>query len=134
LLIGQDFTAFFIGCGAYTAFLLLYSMLCWFDVPKELRKRPGKPSDFGVLQLGRITPEAARVIGDSPAIKDQVFESVRHQLILVEHNFREGTWRSYIEIADDRILAYSTSYESASSPVLDCGEQHGAGRFLTTPD
>ncbi len=129
----RDFKAFFIACGVYTVFLLLYSVACWLDVPKQLRRMPDKPADFNVVRLGPITASTARFLAEAQIIRDQTFSSKRHQLFRVDRVYPEGTWRFEIEVADDQVLAMATSYESIVSPVLDRGDQIGEGRFLVVP-
>jgi hypothetical protein len=133
ILIVRDFRAFFIACGVYTLFLLLYSLVCWLEVPKQLRRMPDRPADFRVVRLGPITANAARFLGEAHVIRDQVFGSMRHQLFRVERIYPEGAWMCEIEVADDRVLAMATSYESIESPTLDRGDQIGEGRFLIVP-
>ena len=88
------------------------------------------PADFGLLKLGPIAPEVARLLDAAEMVKDQSFGGLRHQLFRSEHAFDQGVWRCEIEVADNRILAWARSYQSAESPVLDRGEQIGSGRFL----
>ena len=130
MLIPRDFRGFLTACVAYAVFLLLYSLVCWLEVPKLLRRTPDRPADFKVVRLGEITANAARLLGEAQIIRDQRFGGVRHQLFRVERAYLEGTWRCEIEVADDRVIAMATSYESIESSVLDRGDQIGEGRFL----
>jgi hypothetical protein len=132
-LISRDFKGLLAACGAYAVFLLLYSLVCWLEVPKRLRRTPDRPADFRNVRLGQITANAARFLGEAQILRDQMFGSVRHQLLQVERAYPEGTWRCEIEIADGRVLAMATAFESIESPVLDRGDQIGEGRFLVVP-
>ena len=130
LLITRDFKAFLIGCGIYVVFLLIYSLTCWLEVPKNLRKIPDKPKDFRVVRLGEITESVVRLLDEAQIARDQVFGHLRHQLFRVERVFPEGIWSCEVEIAGERVLAFATAFESEASPVLDRGEQIGEGQFL----
>ena len=128
-----DIRIFLIACGGYAAFLLIYSLICWFDVPKQLRMRPDRPVEFKLPRLGPITPGVTRFLDSAEVAKDQVFGQLRHQLFRVVRTYPEGTWTCEVEVAGDRVLAWATSYESIASPVLDRGAQEGEGRFLVVP-
>jgi hypothetical protein len=129
----QDLRTFLIACGSYAAFLLVYSLICWFEVPKQLRGRPDMPAGYGALELGVIRPAVARLLEASEVTRDQVFGRFRHQLYCSERRFPEGVWRCEVEVSDNRVLAWATSFESVESPVLDRGKQEGEGRFLVVP-
>lgn len=133
MLVPRDLRGLLIACGAYAGFVLLYSLACWLEVPRQLRRRPDRPADFRRIRLGEITDKATRFLAEAPIARDEVFGGVRHQLFRVERAYAEGTWRCEVEVADDRILAVATSYESIESPVMDRGDQVGMGRFLSDP-
>ncbi len=128
-----DFRALFITCGAYALFVLLYSVVCWLDVPKKLRSIPDKPTDFKVLRLGSMTENVASFLSEAKVTRDQIYGEIRHQLLRVDRKYPEGIWSCEIEVADDCVLAFATFYESVESPVLDRSEQIGEGRFLVVP-
>lgn len=128
-----DFRALFITCGAYALFILLYSVACWLDVPKQLRGTPDKPTDFKLIRLGLMTGKVAGFLSEAKVTRDQIFGGTRHQLLRVDRKYPEGIWSCEIELADDCVLAFATFYESVESPVLDRSEQTGQGRFLDIP-
>jgi hypothetical protein len=112
LLIAQENGAFLIGCCLYTVFLLFYSLACWLEVPKQIRRRPDRPAEFKGVRLGSITANTARFLAEARVINDQMFGNLRHQVFQVERAYPEGTWRCGIEVAGDRVLAIVNSYES----------------------
>lgn len=130
MLIPGDFKGCLAACGAYALFLLLFSLSCWLEVPKPLRRPPDRPADFKVLRLGPITARSALVLGEARVVKERAVGIRRHQLLRLERGCPEGTWRCEIEVADNRVLAVAISFESSVSPVMDRGDQIGHGRFL----
>ena len=134
LLIARDFRGFLVAWGVYAVLLLIYSLACWLEVPKNLRRTPDKPADFRVIRLGPITSDAARFLDEAQVVKDRMFGSRRHQLFRVERAYQEGTWRCEIEVAEERVLAMATSYESIESPVLDRGIRSEKVDSLLFPD
>ena len=122
--------AFIIWFSSSLIFLLLYTLICWFDVPNHLRRRPARPADFEAARVGANTAEAINFLERSELIKSKVFGGILHKLYRAEQVYREGTWACEVEIASDRILAWEITYESVASPVLDLQERVGDGRFL----
>jgi len=133
LLITIDFKMFLVGCGMYAAFILIYSIICWAQVPKHLRRASSIPSDFKSLRLGEVSESISRLIDEGKIERDECIGSHHHQLYGLERQFTEGIWRCEIEVCDDRVLAYATRFESVASPVLDRWKQVGEGQFLAVP-
>lgn len=130
MLIPGDFKGCLAACGAYLVFLLLYALACWLEVPKQLRTPPDRPADFKVVRLGTISANAALVLNEAEVVKERAFGSKTHRLLRLERPCPEGTWTCEIEVADNRVLAMATSFESSVSPVMHRGDQIGSGRFL----
>ena len=115
---------------SYCAFVILYWLICRFDVPKQLRERPERPEEFDRVRLGSPTPEAINLIESSELTKSKIFSGIEHVLYRAEREYPSGKWICEIEIAGDQILALDFAYESVESPVLDLSERVGDGRFL----
>lgn len=130
---GRQFTVFLTICGAYVGFLLVLFLVCWLNVPVALRRRPEMPQEFQVFRLGTLTPEGLAMLNRLPLIEEGLFKDGPHRHFQMDHVFPEGLWRCQVEEVSGRVIAYSVSFKSASSPVLDAGEEHGTGRFVATP-
>ncbi len=115
---------------SYFVFLLLYRLLCWLDVPKQLRRRPERPEEFDGVRLGSPTPEAIHLIKSSELTKCKMFSGIEHVLYRAEREYPNGKWICEIEIVEDKILALDIAYESFGSPILDLSERAGDGQFL----
>jgi hypothetical protein len=133
VLVAHSFPVFLTICGAYVGFLLLLSLVCWLNVPSALRHRPTMPGEFRTLRLGPISSKGEAVLSRASLMEDQTFGRKRHRLFKLEQPFPEGTWCCRVEEVSGEVVAYAITFESASSPVLDVGEQHGGGRFLAAP-
>jgi hypothetical protein len=134
VLVVRDLPVFLTICGAYVGFLLIFSLVCWLNVPSALRRRPPMPGEFRALRLGPLSSKDEAVLSRASLIEDQTFGRKRHRLFKLEQPFPEGTWCCQVEEVSGEVVACSITFESVSSPVLDAGEQHGGGRFLTAPN
>jgi hypothetical protein len=123
-------TGFVIWFGSSLVLVLFYWLVCWLNVPRNLRSRPARPADFEVVGLGSITANTTKFLEQSKLIKKQTFGDVLHELYRVERVSGNGVWVCEVETASDRIVAWQVTYESVESPVIDLHERVGDGRFL----
>ncbi len=123
---------FLIWIASYFVFVLLYWLICWLDVPKQLRRRPERPEEFDRVRLGLPTLEAIQLIESAEVTKREKFSGIEHVLYRTEREYPNGKWICEIEIAGGQILARDIAYESIASPILDLHGRIGDGRFLVS--
>lgn len=129
--VAGDYRAFTIICGAYIAFLIVFTLVCRFSIPKADRVRPEIPSLFHLIHVGATPSASPEILSNANLMEERLFGTTTHQLREIRETFPNGEWICRFEVADDRVLARSLHFKSSLSPVLDYGSQQGNGRILT---
>jgi hypothetical protein len=132
LVIRFDLQSFLILCGAYIAFLGVFTVLCIMSVPKDHRKRPQMPDEFREVRSGEVSQSVANLLETGMLLEIKELNDGSHRLFCVERSFETGMWSCLIEECSGKILAYSTIFHSAFTPALDCGKSYGSGAFFAS--
>lgn len=118
---------------AYLLTLGILTLVCRWNVPQDLRKRPERPPEFLQIHLGPVTPSVAGLLSAADVISVEEFRGEEHILRRLERSFPEGIWSFSAEESAGEIIAWAVDFRSEASPVLDFSESYGQGRLICLP-
>jgi len=125
LAVGWDLI-FWVLVGSYILFLIIFSIIIYFRIPREARKRPEMPFIYNRVNLGSMVTS----LENFKLLANCIHKGFRHKHYIREDLYNNGRWYCEYEVKDEEVVAVARGYESRYSQILDFKTQEGGGVYI----